>query len=843
MKKTALFIFAAGLLVVNGLLVSGLSVKSPVEASVRDMNFNSGWKFIRDSVPGAENPGFDDSGWLTVDLPHDYSIMHLPGEDGPDKIGPFSRKSPGNGNSTGHVIGGEGWYRKSFVTGKKDRDKTVILKFDGVYMESEVWVNGRKAGVHKNGYTPFWFDITSLLNPAGKPNVIAVRVRNNGRNSRWYSGSGIYRNVHLTVVDPVHVPTWGIRITTPRISPESAAVNVDVEIRNDSEKPVRATLGIVISDKNGKQAGSVSETVLLAARSGKTLTGIIEVQNPLLWSVDTPDLYTAEVTVEAGGRMGDRVSTTFGIRSVEFSAEKGFLLNGKPLELKGTCLHHDNGLLGSAAIERAEVRKVELMKAAGFNAIRCSHNPPSEAFLDACDRIGILVIDEFTDMWEWYKNPQDYSVFFREWWGKDLTDMILRDRNHPGIIMWSIGNEILEKSDSSRIRIAEQLASHVRQLDDTRAVTQAITGVFYPDGWESTAQMFELTEVSGYNYSPDKFETDHQKFPSRIMYTSESFPKDAYDYWKAVTDHPYVIGDFVWTGMDYIGEVSLGSSSYVPAGQQAGMSGNFSGYKIPRGVNIFDMMANRPSLWPYYVAWCGDLDLTGEKKPQMFYRDVLWDNSKVEINVHAPIPEGFAESLSGWGWPDELPSWNWKGYEGKTLQVRVFTKAPWVKLELNGKIVGEKELTASDKYIAAFEVPYQPGELKATVYENGEVSAVKTLTTVGEPAGIRLTADRTSIKADPDDLSFVKIEVVDGSGRVVPSDSTMISLNVEGSGLLAASGNADPKDMASVNNTRVKTWKGRAQMVIRPVSGGIVRLKAESPGLATGTLEINVTVN
>lgn len=843
MKKTALFIFAAGLLVVNGLLVSGLSVKSPVEASVRDMNFNSGWKFIRDSVPGAENPGFDDSGWLTVDLPHDYSIMHLPGEDGPDKIGPFSRKSPGNGNSTGHVIGGEGWYRKSFVTGKKGRDKTVILKFDGVYMESEVWVNGRKAGVHKNGYTPFWFDITSLLNPAGKPNVIAVRVRNNGRNSRWYSGSGIYRNVHLTVVDPVHVPTWGIRITTPRISPESAAVNVDVEIRNDSEKPVRATLGIVISDKNGKQAGSVSETVLLAARSGKTLTGIIEVQNPLLWSVDTPDLYTAEVTVEAGGRMGDRVSTTFGIRSVEFSAEKGFLLNGKPLELKGTCLHHDNGLLGSAAIERAEVRKVELMKAAGFNAIRCSHNPPSEAFLDACDRIGILVIDEFTDMWEWYKNPQDYSVFFREWWGKDLTDMILRDRNHPGIIMWSIGNEILEKSDSSRIRIAEQLAKHVRQLDNTRAVTQAITGVFYPDGWESTAQMFELTEISGYNYSPDKFETDHQRYPSRIMYTSESFPKDAYDYWKAVTDHPYVIGDFVWTGMDYIGEVSLGSSSYVPAGQQAGMSGNFSGYKIPRGVNIFDMMANRPSLWPYYVAWCGDLDLTGEKKPQMFYRDVLWDNSKVEINVHAPIPEGFAESLSGWGWPDELPSWNWKGYEGKTLQVRVFTKAPWVKLELNGKIVGEKELTASDKYIAAFEVPYQQGELKATVYENGEVSAVKTLTTVGEPAGIRLTADRTSIKADPDDLSFVKIEVVDGSGRVVPSDSTMISLNVEGSGLLAASGNADPKDMASVNNTRVKTWKGRAQMVIRPVSGGIVRLKAESPGLATGTLEINVTDN
>ena len=838
MKKRALYILTASLLFVTGVLLPGFSGKRPPEVSVRDKNFNSGWKFIRDSIPGAENPEFNDSRWLTVDLPHDYSIMHLPGEAGPDKIGPFSRKSPGNGNSTGHVIGGEGWYRKSFVTSKKDRDKTVILKFDGVYMESEVWVNGRKAGVHKNGYTPFWFDITSLLNPVGKSNVIAVKVRNNGRNSRWYSGSGIYRNVHLTVVDPVHVPTWGIRITTPRISPESAAVNVDVEIRNNSEKPVRAKLGIVISNKNGKQAGSVSETVLLAARSGKTLTGIIEVQNPLLWSVDTPDLYTAEVTVEAGGRMGDRVSTTFGIRSVEFSAEKGFLLNGKALELKGTCLHHDNGLLGSAAIERAEVRKVELMKAAGFNAIRCSHNPPSEAFLDACDRLGILVIDEFTDMWEWYKNPQDYSVFFREWWGKDLTDMILRDRNHPGIIMWSIGNEILEKSDSSRIRIAEQLAKHVRRLDDTRTVTQAITGVFYPDGWESTAPMFEFTEVCGYNYSPDKFETDHQRYPSRIMYTSESFPKDAYDYWKAVTDHPYVIGDFVWTGMDYIGEVSLGSSSYVPAGQQTGMSGNFSGYKIPRGVNIFDMMANRPSLWPYYVAWCGDLDLTGEKKPQMLYRDVLWDNSKVEINVHAPIPEGFAESLSGWGWPDELPSWNWPGNEGKPMQVRVFTKASMVRLELNGKMVGEKELYGSDKFVAAFEVPYEPGELKAIVLDGGRETGRKVLKTAGEPVALRLTADRSRLKADPSDLSFVKIELVDKDGIVVTHDPVQVRLGVTGNGYLAASGNADPKDMSSVNNTLVNTFRGRAQAVVRPSGRGELKLTAGSPGLKSAELVI-----
>ena len=327
------------------------------------------------------------------------------------------------------------------------------------------------------------------------------------------------------------------------------------------------------------------------------------------------------------------------------------------------------------------------------------------------------------------------------------------------------------------------------------------------------------------------------------MYTSESFPKDIYDYWKAVEDLPYVIGDFMWTSMDYLGEVNIGNASLVPESRKANPMGNFSGFKIPKGMNIFDRQSQTPSQWPYFTAWCGDLDITGEKKPQMLYKDVIWGNSKVEINVHSYIPEGFAENLSAWGWPDELPSWTWKGYEGKPLQVRVFTKSSHVKLELNGRTVGEKDLTPSDKYIAVFEVPYQPGELKATVYDNGKETAVKVLKSAGEPAGIRLTADRTSIKADPADLSFVKIEVIDASGQIVPDDSIMINLSIEGTGRLAASGNADPKDMASVNNTQVKTWKGRAQVVIRPFSAGTVRLKAESPGLATGEVTNDVTGN
>ena len=352
------------------------------------------------------------------------------------------------------------------------------------------------------------------------------------------------------------------------------------------------------------------------------------------------------------------------------------------------------------------------MKANGFNAIRCAHNPPSETFLNACDRLGILVIDEFTDMWESYKNPQDYSRFFREWWNKDLTDMMLRDRNHPSIIMWSIGNEIPESSSAVGVQIGKQLAERVKALDNTRVVTEAISEVFTPGGWKNTTSAIELLDVAGYNYTWTKYESDHEKYPSRIMYASESFPGDAYDSWKPAEKYPYIIGDFVWSAMDYIGEVSVGSATIVPEARKT-IFKMPTELNLPAGVNIFDVLGRMPTAWPYFISGCGDIDITGEKKAQMFYRDVLWDNSKLEINVHAPIPAGFAENLSGWGWPNELQSWTWKGSEGKPLQVRVFTKSSHVRLELNGKTVGEKDLIPGDKYIAVFEVPYEPGELKA----------------------------------------------------------------------------------------------------------------------------------
>jgi beta-galactosidase len=822
-------------------LIFSWTAKSIDQENGRNRLFNTGWKFIRDTVQGAEKPEYEDSRWMTIDLPHDFSLMPLPGEDSKDKIGPFSKKSPGNGNSTGHVIGGTGWYRKSFTLNKTDNGKTVILNFDGVYMETEVWVNGKKAGIHKNGYTPFWFNITPFLNPSGEVNIISVKVENNGRTSRWYSGSGIYRNVHLIVTEPVHVTQWGVCITTPVIHQNSALTDIVVTTRNESEKETNATVTINIKDKDGRLAGISKYRIVLSGKSENITKKQIEVKNPLLWSPEAPNLYYAEITLEANNKLQDTYNQTFGIRSIEFSAEKGFLLNGKSVDLKGGCLHHDNGFLGSAAIDRAEVRRVELMKANGYNAIRCAHNPPSETFLNACDRLGILVIDEFSDMWESYKNPQDYSRFFKEWWNKDLTDMLLRDRNHPAIIMWSIGNEIPESSSAEGVQIGKQLVERVKDLDNTRAVTEAISEIFTPGGWKNTTNAIEFLDVAGYNYTWTKYESDHEKYPLRIMYASESFPGDAYDSWKPAEKFPFVIGDFVWSAMDYIGEVSIGSATIVPEARKMTFKMPTE-LKLPAGVNIFDLMGKMPSLWPYFISGCGDIDITGEKKAQLFYREVLWDNSKLEVNVHTPIPAGYAENLSGWGWPDELQSWTWKGNEGKPLQVRVFTKASHVRLELNSKIVGEKDLLSGDKYIAVFEVPYEPGELKAIAYENGKETAIKVLKTAGEQFAIELIADRNKISADRNDLSFVKIEVVDEHGQVVPQDSIKIRLTISGNGELAASGNANPKDMASVNRPIIDTYKGKALAVIRP-SGteGSINIKAEAQGLKSGELFIQVT--
>lgn len=782
--------------------------------------FDSDWKFYRGEVTGAEKRGFNDKTWRIIDLTHDWSSEDLPNQESGKVSGPFSKESPGT-TSTGYTMGGTGWYRKTFTITAEPKSN-VLLNFEGVYMDCDIWINGEHAGKHPYGYTAFNLDITKLLNTPGKPNTIAVRVKNEGKNSRWYSGSGIYRHVWLIITQPVHIVPWGVYITTPNVSRAKATVKISTNIENSGTNPTDVKLITRLVDHNGKMvATNESPSRSLSTRNIDIVQNLTFTE-PQLWSTDSPYLYIAETEVISGGKTVDKVITPFGIRTLNFDAKTGFLLNGKPLELKGGCLHHDNGFLGSATIDRAEERRVELMKAYGFNAIRTSHNPPSKQFLDACDRLGVLVIDEAFDMWERPKNDKDYHRFFKEWWQRDIQSMVMRDRNHPSVIMWSIGNEINERADTSGLIITKLLSDEVRQLDPSRPITAAICSFWDHKGrpWSATAPAFALLDVGGYNYQYTEYEADHAKYPERIMAGTESVAKDAFDNWQQVEKNSWVIGDFIWTAMDYMGETGIGHS---------------------RLNDDPDSSFAKP--WPWFNAYCGDIDLIGFKKPQMYYRDVIWRNSELEMAVHAPIPSGKFEKISYWGWPDEWQSWNWAGNEGKMMDVRVFTRCPAVRLELNGKIIGEKTVSDSTKLIATFQVPYQPGVLKAIGLENGIEVVTKTITTTGKPSKIKLTPDRSVIKSNRNDLSYVKIEITDEFGNTIPDGAKQIKLTINGEGELAGTGSACPNCMASFKKPEVTTFRGVALAILRPKIGnkpGIINLKAEADGLTPDEIQIQI---
>jgi beta-galactosidase len=727
------------------------------------------------------------------------------------RVGPFDSALSEGGASTGYVVGGTGWYRKRFTLEPADAGKHVSICFDGVYMNADVWINGRHLGNHPYGYTSFIYDLTDYLRPAGGENVLAVRVRNTGKNSRWYSGSGIYRHVWLTVTDPVHVPVWGVFVTTPEVSRTNARVQVATTIDNDRDAGVELRLRARLLNADGKAIAARDAGVRVPAGGKQEFTQTFSVNDPVLWSLDNRALYRAEVELVEGEDVLDRSATTFGIRTLRFTVEKGFELNGEVVHLKGGCMHHDNGPLGAAAIDRAEERRVQLMKEYGYNAIRTSHNPPSPAFLDACDRFGILVMDEAFDCWEEGKNPDDYGKYFNDWWQRDLVSMILRDRNHPSIILWSIGNEVPQRGDERGFVIAKQLRDEVHRLDATRPVTEAVCALWDGRPWSAVQKMFTFLDVGGYNYQWRQYVSDHDKFPERIMVGTESFPGEAFENWQAVLDHPWVIGDFVWTSWDYLGETGIGNA----------------------------VLDNEPSAnnLPWFNAWCGDVDICGFKKPQLYYRDVVWGNAKVNLAVHAPIPAGRRERVSSWGWPDERQSWTWPGSEGKPLDVTVYSSCPFVRLELDGKEIATERV--NDKMIARFKVPYQPGELRAVALADGKSVASAGLRTAGEPREIRLTADRSTIHADRNDLCYVTVEILDRNGTVVPNGSVPVRFTVTGAGELAATGSPAPNDASSFRRPVRKTYRGRCLAILRPKGdSGEMTLKAEADGLKAATVVV-----
>ena len=726
--------------------------------------FDDEWQFTRGNQT------------LLVNLPHDWDI-----DDAPDP------STGATGTGGGWFQGGKGEYLKRFKT---PAGELVKLHFEGVYQKAEVFVNGQFAGRHGYGYTPFTVNITPYLykdKQAGKGSVgskgineVVVKVNNSEQpNCRWYSGSGIYRHVWLQTMPTLHIAENGVFVTTQSLSAEKATVQVEVTVENESDQSRSATVVV----------GNRQMMLTIPAHETKTATTTYTIGNPQCWSPDSPYLYTTEVVLKSEGNTLDRKSVKHGLRTFSFDAERGFVLNGKPLLLNGSCVHHDDGILGAMAFDDAEIRKVRLMKQAGFNLIRTSHNPTSRAFLDACDSLGMLVIGEAFDGWRTQKNPFDYSTLIDSCYREDVHAMVLRDRNHPSIICWSIGNEVIERKEIRVITTARQLKQAVLECDATRPVTEALCA--WDRDWEIYDPHAEVLDVVGYNYMIFKHATDHQRDPKRVMWQTESYPRDAFNNWALTNDYPYIVGDMVWTGLDYMGESGIGR--YYYEGERPGES------FAPGG---------QPD---WHGAYCGDVDVTGWRKPISHYRDMLW-NSKPGLYMAVKEPNGYHGTIKEtmWSvWPT-WESWTWPGWEGKPVDVEVYTKAPEVSLYLNDQLIGTKVVNRSTAFKAVFSVPYAPGTLRAEA-DGKQV----TLATAGAPAALRLTSDRRVLKADNQSLAFITVEVVDKAGRVCPEASIPCEVTTAGQARLMAAASADLKDREPSTSSRVTTWKGRAMIVVR----------------------------
>ena len=771
----------------------------------RKQLFDDNWKFFLGDAAAAGSKDFDDKSWRNLDLPHDWSIE-----------GKVSPKNP-TGAAGGYFPTGIGWYRKSFKAPGDWRGKNISIYFEGVYMNAEIFINGRPLGIRPYGYSSFSYDLSPYLDP-GHENVIAVRVDNSKQvNCRWYSGSGIYRHVWMVVTDLVHVADWGVQIMTPDVSSKKATVQIKTLIKNETGASQNIVLKTQIHAANSRNSTEHHVNVKLSPHSEKQIVQTLAVQDPLLWTPETPQLYAARIQVLKNKSVIDETSTGFGIRSIRFTAENGFQLNGTTVKINGGCAHHDNGCLGAAAFDRAEERRIELLKAAGFNAVRTSHNPPSEAFLNACDRLGLLVIDEAFDGWKEKKNPYDYAMYFDQWWEQDLAAMVLRDRNHPSVIMWSIGNEIIERKKPEAVATAKMLANAIKKMDPTRPVTSAMTA--WDKDWEIFDPLMAAHGVCGYNYQLHRAPSDHERVPSRIIVQTESYPVNAFANWSLVQKNNYIIGDFVWTALDYLGESSIGRWYY---------SGDVPGEHWEH------------DFFPWHGAYCGDIDLTGWRKPISHYRSMLYNNTEnLYMAVREPEPEQLEIKTTLWSvWPT-WESWTWPGFEGKNIQVEVYSKYPAVRLYLNDKLIGEKATAEEQEFKAAFSVPYSQGVLKAVGVDDGKEVGSAVLRTSGDAKKIKLTADRREMAGNGQDLIYVTVEITDKDGMVQPNAVNRLHFKIDGPGTIAGVDNADLKDTDKYMADSRKAWHGRALVVIRSTrTVGEIRLTVTSQDLSDASLNI-----
>ncbi len=799
------------------------AARAEITAGSRRVSLDQDWRFVKADPPSAEQPDFDDGAWQPLDVPHDWAIA-----------GPFDRA---NGPEAGALpFFGVGWYRKHFTMADGLRGRHVTVEFDGAMANSRVWFNGHELGARPYGYISFGYDLTPFLQFGGHDNVLAVRLAPEPHSSRWYPGAGLYRHVHLGVTDPVHVGRWGTFVTTSGINDAAATVHIRVQVRNDGTGPEHVDVETTFLNADGSTAGrvaAVSATVAAGAESAVEASG--ELPHPHRWDVDDPYLYRAVTTIRTGRGVADRYETAFGLRTLEFDAASGFSLNGRHLKLHGVCLHHDLGPLGTAVSRRAIERQLSTMKAMGANAVRTSHNPPAPELLEVADAMGLLVIDEAFDMWNRTKVPNGHGKYFDQWGERDLRDLIRRDRNHPSVILWSIGNEVLEQADPDGGAIARRLTAICHQEDPSRLVTAGF------NQFDNAIRngLVQAVDVPGFNYQSRRYRALLAEHPDWRIVTTESAstvssrgvyhlpiekyhkhpsrqitsydiisPRWAYipDFEFSVQDAlPQVMGEFVWTGIDYLGEPTP-----------------YWGWLEPVDDND----------WPARSSYFGTVDLAGFPKDRYYLYQSVWSTTPM---VHL------------------LPHWNWAGHEGEPIPVVAYSNADVVELFLNGRSLGTKvkgeqlmalpvgsnvnEIgTFGSPYRLMWDVPYQPGTLRAVAYRLGKPVATDEVSTAGAPSRVRLVPDRTAIASDGDDLSFITVRIEDADGHLCPTAGDDVRFTIAGPGSIAGVGNGNPATVESFQADHRRAFNGLALVIVRAARGqaGQIAIGAEADGLAAG---------
>lgn len=700
--------------------------------------------------------------------------------------GAYNSHSP-DAEASGFTTGGIGWYRKTFKIPNEYKGKAVQLLFEGISKNATFWLNGYEMGSHVNGNTSFWKDLTPYLT-YGSKNTLAIKVENPEQSSRWYTGSGIYRHVWMVVSDKIRIDNWGINVSTESVDLNSAALNLTARIKSDRLDTLNVRFRTEIMGPDNEQVVfDVIEKRILAGTVALLKQNFL-ISNPQLWSPRTPTMYTAVSTINIDGAFLDRVETPFGIRTIDIDSINGFQLSKEPMLLRGGNIHQDNGILGARSFDDAEVRKVKLIKAAGFNAVRCAHNPPAPSFLAACDTLGLLVINEAFDAWSEPKVYFDYNRDFNVWWKEDLKSMIQRDWNHPSVVVWSIGNDVVERFTSKGNLIAQELAGFVQTLDPYRPVTSAVSSS--NEAWAVADTFFSNLDIAGYNYQHESYEEDHKRVPNRLILGLESYPSQAYDAWKLTEKLPYVLGDFTWSAMDYLGEGGKGWYSFE---------------------------SEPLDMFPWTTAYCGDLNLIGEKRPQWYYRQTLWEKKpQAYIMVKKPANQSFGvRTRIDWGWQDVERSWSWHGHDMVFFDVYVYSNCDRIKLYQNGKLLAEKRIEAEDKNIASFFLPYKNGSLKAIGFIGKNPVVQDILSTVGIPTKIALKPDRRSLKSNGQDLMFLTVEVQDANNQAHPIARAPLKFEIKGPAEIIAIGNANPQNVDGMTDLEHATYQGKCIAVIR----------------------------